>query len=248
MAERKVLRLTLLETYRVNADPYETSVPALVKGADETMSLMTAAQRADQHKQVAASTGEDRGALERAWRHDDYFENLSRARKALLRSAHASCWRWGEESEAMWRLYCGTRDGVAVRTTVEKLEAFARQQPHTCISRISYRDYATQSFERYGFDYDPAFHKRQAFKHEQEIRVLRWRKDDFRRAAENTAFDAGGSVELPNWDLEEIADEIVVNPLCSNEYFEAVAMALGRISPVLGARVKLSDHRIDPRW
>ena len=48
-------------------------------------------------------------------------------RRAATRSAHASCWILGPESEAMWRLYCedeGERGhGVALRTSMGKLDA-----------------------------------------------------------------------------------------------------------------------------
>jgi hypothetical protein len=51
-----------------------------------------------------------------------------------------------------------------------------------------------------------------AFQHEQEVRILRWRQDDFGRAREDANFNAGGSVELPGRDLETVADEIIINP------------------------------------
>jgi hypothetical protein len=49
---------------------------------------------------------------------------LARVRPELKREMYASCWHAGEdESEAMWKLYCGDRGGVAMQTTYERLDA-----------------------------------------------------------------------------------------------------------------------------
>jgi hypothetical protein len=47
----------------------------------------------------------------------DMFAEVARWRRAMTRSAHASCWRYGPEAEGMWRLYCGDREGVVLNTT-----------------------------------------------------------------------------------------------------------------------------------
>jgi hypothetical protein len=167
---------------------------------------------------------------------------------ALLRSAHASCWRYGPESEAMWQLYCGRRDGVAIKTTFGKLESSIDPFPHTCVSLIEYRDYRTEGFKRHQHRYDPALHKRLAFSHESEVRILRCVAGDFEQAAGNEKFDAGASFELPGWDLETVADEIIVNPLCASEYLSTVVATIGRISKPLADRVRASDHQAPPQW
>jgi hypothetical protein len=240
MLQRKMLRFTLLETLRVKFDPYETSVPTAVKGKDINMMLLTASQRSQSGLQVAGpGAGINYGT---------YFDTfVPAARRGLLRSAHANCWRNGEESEAMWKLYCGPHDGVAVKTSFGKLEDYVKQHPDTCLSRVSYRDYLREDFERYAHDYDPALHKRIAFKHEQEVRALHCRREDFIRATGETGFSAE-QVELPDWNLETIAYEIVVNPLCAQTYIDTVKVAVGRVSPTLADKVKASEHCIDPNW
>ena len=47
---------------------------------------------------------------------------MTRLRRAKTRSTYACCWAAGHESEALWRLYCKPPEGVAMRTTLEKLE------------------------------------------------------------------------------------------------------------------------------
>ena len=148
----------------------------------------------------------------------------------------------------MWQLYCGTRDGVAIRTTFAKLESSIDPFPHTCVSLIEYRDYRTQEFKRQQFRYDPALHKRVAFLHENEVRILRCVAADFEQAARDDKYNAGAAFELPDWDLESVVDEIIVNPLCPNEYVNTVSATVGRISKSVAGKVKSSNHGAPPQW
>jgi hypothetical protein len=69
---------------------------------------------------------------------------MTRLRRAMTRAAHASCWARGEESEALWRLYCEGDHirglGVVLRTTLEKLEtSFVAHDLY--VSPVIYRPY-----------------------------------------------------------------------------------------------------------
>jgi hypothetical protein len=99
----------------------------------------------------------------------------------------------------MWRLYCPGDDGVAIRTTFAKLRDSVND-PHTCVSEVKYFDYKTGRFPRR----DPAFHKRSAFKHEQEVRVLRHDVADWRKASKDEAFRLPAGYEL-QWDPAALA-------------------------------------------
>jgi hypothetical protein len=103
--------------------------------------------------------------------HEDPQSRLERIRKGLLRCAHASCWRWGEESAAMWRLYCGTTDGIAAQTTFARLRD-SIVDADVCVTLVKYLHYRTQRFTIHEQPYHPAMHKQRAFEHEQEVRVL----------------------------------------------------------------------------
>jgi hypothetical protein len=58
---------------------------------------------------------------------NDPWTRMTIRRRAATRSAQASCWNWGPESEAMWRLYCKDGgepgQGIALRSIFGKLEA-----------------------------------------------------------------------------------------------------------------------------
>lgn len=48
--------------------------------------------------------------------------SFSETNKKIRKSVYVNCWHLNcEESEAMWRLYCGEKNGVAPRLTYESL-------------------------------------------------------------------------------------------------------------------------------
>jgi len=47
---------------------------------------------------------------------------VSQARFNLRKGAYVNCWCLNNfESEAMWKLYCGSKNGIAIQTTYQKL-------------------------------------------------------------------------------------------------------------------------------
>ncbi len=138
----------------------------------------------------------------------------------------------------MWRLYCDSHVGVAMRSTFAKLRDSVRV-PHTIVSLVKYIDYSTEPFQRHVHDYDPALHKRVAFKHEQEVRVLRVQQDDFIHAENDETFTAADHFEI-DWDPEFVVDQIVVGPQCPEDYVNIFKEAIDRLSPLLASRVMRS--------
>jgi Protein of unknown function (DUF2971) len=228
---QKKLWLTLLDVFRRNGDPYEASVPRATKDADFLLGNSGTNFLATNFPSSGSSVGPCPQEAQRR----DFQTWISRKRRALLRAAHASCWRYGEESEAMWRLYCDPHVGVAMRSTSAKLRDSVRD-PHAIISPVKYIDYSAESFGRHVHDYDPALHKRVAFKHEQEVRVLRVRKDDFTQAENDETFTTADHLEI-DWDPEFVIDQIVVGPQCPEDYVNIFKEAIDRLSPLLASRV-----------
>ncbi len=238
--ETKRLSLTLLRKYLTD-DPYETSVPESVDQADAQIS------NSGQTTMAAACQIAGRPCSTTLPDHQQRYKDLKRKRRALLRTAHASCWRLGNESEAMWRLYCPGAEGVAICTTFGKLKD-SIHDPLTVVSRVAYIDYKTDQFVRHSQDgYDPALHKRKAFEHEDEVRVLRFSSDDFQRAGTEESYSAPEYVEI-EWDPETVVEKIVVNPRCANGYLKLVTVAVKTLSPILAEKVQRSDLAAPPRW
>jgi hypothetical protein len=233
------LYLTLLDELRLHFDPYETSVPATTH-ADQVPTLSNnsaAAQFFDGWHENTASPPCGRPG-------EDGWARISRLRRGLCRCSHASCWRWGEESEAMWRLYCPGGDGVAIRTTFAKLRDSVTD-PHTSVSQVEYFDYKAGRFSRHKYNWDPALHKREAFKHEQEVRVLRHDVADWDKASKDDAFRMPTGHEL-DWDPAALIDEIIVHPQSTPAYCDTVRGAVERVVPALAEKVKRSDLAAEP--
>ena len=243
--ETHQLSLTLLGKYSKD-DPYETSVPKLVEQDDcqiiyQSQVMCGFADDED----IEATHYEELGESDLV-RH----RRLIARRRALLRSAHASCWRSGDESEAMWRLYCPEKDkvttGVAIRSTFQKLQDSIKDVS-TVVSAIAYIDYKTDRFVRHREPYDPALHKRKAFEHEQEVRVLRFSPVDFERAGTDESHSAPERVTIA-WNADAVIEKVVPNPRAAAGYLEAVTRAIESVSPSIAKLVQASDLAETPGW
>src|SRR5262245_65845136 len=94
----------------------------------------------------------------------DPWKEMTLPRRAKTRSAHASCWTAGPESEAMWRLYCedgGVRgQGVSLQSTLGTVEASVARHD-LFVSPIRYRYY--HQGDAFNDELDPFMHKRKGF-------------------------------------------------------------------------------------
>jgi hypothetical protein len=238
------LRLTRVDTFQ---DPFEGSIPKK-QIEDQTVVLIGAASRrammnavAAHYPDMARSTPPD----------EDPWIRITRLRRALTRSAHASCWSAGDESEALWRLYCaddGCRGvGVALRTTLARLEA-SMEAHDLYVSPITYLPYHEAS--AFTDRMDPLLHKRHGFACERELRLLKFDEAHFSALVPK---DASVS-ELPehiylDWVLSDVIEEIIVSPYADVSYEDLVRHAINTTDASLAGRVALSvlhDRRYPP--
>lgn len=101
--------------------------------------------------------------------------DMFRAEDDVVRKqSFVSCWRYGgKESSVFWDAYIGDQNGVAVQTTLEKLEsAMESADQDILIGKVDYKNYKGTR-ERFASDsIGRVFHKRFAFEDEQELRLL----------------------------------------------------------------------------
>jgi hypothetical protein len=93
---------------------------------------------------------------------EDPWIRITRLRRARTRSAHASCWSAGDESELLWRLYDDGSQGVgvALRTTLTRLEASVAA-PDVYVSPITYLRY--HEIPKFADEMHALMHKRHGF-------------------------------------------------------------------------------------
>jgi hypothetical protein len=173
---------------------------------------------------------------------EDSWTRITRLRRAKTRSAHASCWSAGDESEALWRLYSSDDGcqgvGVALQTTLARLEDSVAAHD-LYVSPITYLKY--HEAPPFTDEMDSLLHKRHGFAAERELRLLK-----FDQAHYGALVPKDASVsELPehtcvDWVLSDVIDEIVISPYAGNNYEDLVRIAINTTDPNLADRVVLS--------
>jgi hypothetical protein len=230
------LRLTRVDRFQ---DPFEGSVPKAQIDDQIPLFIGAASRRAMMDSVAAHHPGMARSLPP----DEDPWIRTTRLRRARTRSAHASCWSAGNESEPMWRLYCtddGLRGvGVALRTTLARLEASVAAHD-LYVSPIKYLPY--REAPAFTDEMDSLLHKRDAFAAERELRLLKFDEAHF-----NALVPKDASVpELPqhicvDWVLSDVIDEIIVSPYADVKYEDLVRHAINAKDPNLADRVVLSE-------
>lgn len=175
-------------------------------------------------------------------------------RQALRKNTHVNCWHLNnEESEAMWKLYCGSNEGIAIQSTYQKLKD-SIQNSKLEIGLIRYINYETESFPPLqGNFYAPNFahpfmHKRIAFEHEREVRVI---KIDYSIWSQIISADLNQLQQINTplgishkVNVEELVQKIYIHPLAPTWYFDVVQAVISKYS--LNVEVKWSSMTSDP--
>jgi hypothetical protein len=89
--------------------------------------------------------------------------------------------------------------------------------------------------------FEPIMHKRIAFEHEHEVRVV-----------QVMPLEAGGrlgppGLEMP-WNVETVLDRIVVSPYAPEWYLDVVREVRAKFAPALVKRLSWSDLRANPMF
>jgi hypothetical protein len=124
-----------------------------------------------------------------------------RAGEHQLLETCVSCWHENEgESEALWRLYCGTGPGVVVQTSFGRMLYALRDEPDIAVGRIEYVD-----FKQYFAGLNEAvFRKRQSLSHEREVRAVHYQFGDVSQPG-----------ILVTLDLPILIKQVVVSPFAA---------------------------------
>lgn len=236
LRDRK-LRLTRVDTFR---DPFEGSVPKQQIDDQVVLFSHTYRNRAT-WSVIAQSYPPGEIYVPHDWGEDPWIR-MTRLRRARTRSIHASCWSWGEESEALWRLYC-THDGasgigIAVRTTLARLEASVAAHD-LYVSPIRYRHY--HEGPTFNDEIDPFMHKRMGFAAEQDVRLLKVDERQFNALISKPPTVAELAEHLfIDWAAPDVLAEIVLSPYADEPYEERARATIEAIDPALLPRIGLS--------
>ena len=151
---------------------------------------------------------------------ESFLRNLKHSRSLTL----ANCWHWNaNENISMWDRF--GRDGIALRTTFDRLAKSFTSPGPIYIGRVEYIDYKKDNFSTESVFYQ-CLHKRMEFKDEQEVRALSYLLNDGPlRWVQITPelvppFETG---EERGVNIHTLISEVVAHPNTSEEFLESVA-------------------------
>lgn len=163
---------------------------------------------------------------------DPYRPDLIiKARKMWKLFTYVNCWHINHnESEAMWRLYCPRNDGVAIRSTYANL-ARSVESDSVFMGRVQYIDYRSELMPLDNM-FNPIMHKRRAFEHEREVRVVTHLANNIESVEEG--FDEAKCIEQNprgikvSVDVHRMVDCLYVNPYAPKWHYESVKALLDK--------------------
>jgi hypothetical protein len=184
-------------------------------------------------------------------RHEDIEAHLKNFRvwsPSARKTMYVSCWRLGNyELEAMWRIYCGTDNGIAIALPYRDMfSAVVTAGPAKAdinkavpmVGQVTYMNFREETYEP-GNAFGLAMHKRQEFEYESEVRIVRYiasvRNGDY----VDPPADARLSVPIP-WPAN-LTQKIVFSPYARSWYKGIVRGTVERLAPALSARVSESS-------
>ena len=146
-----------------------------------------------------------------------------------------NCWHENEhESDAMWKLYSGSGEGIAIKTDFHSLKMSLAGKDTVYIGRVSYVDYGS-TFIQENDTLGPFIHKRKSFEHEREVRAI-IRKHNViggKRVLGGPDIDKTGTYH--EVDTSTLIKEVIVPPYAEDWFVELTkktAEAFGLQSPV----------------
>jgi hypothetical protein len=177
-----------------------------------------------------ASKGEDKVTPQQA-------EQLEKRIRTLRDTTFVSCWSLGRsDSYPLWKIYLGgSRNGIAIRSTVGRLRASLEQSPNNYfIGGVQYR---RSAFDDIPTDEQLICAKLEAYEYEREFRV-------FTRNPKRTHV-LGDSSFTPNImsepiDIGRMLKSIYISPFASNWFETTVKDAISRLAPDLEVPIRTS--------
>lgn len=183
---------------------------------------------------------------------EDTFENFILKSKVKLstgeiedygfhKTVFGQCWTLHNASDAMWRIYSPSNEGIRIKTTIGKLISSMYQahpshaKARCCIGKVDYVTkkkltwHANNTFDESGLALDKMFKslllKRTAFEHENEVRLIyqHW-GDDF--------LDHG--LYSYKIDPHKLVDEIMIDPRRSYSEFQTIKLIIERSTKYKG--------------
>ena len=176
------------------------------------------------------------------------WESFSPGIAQLKKTIFINCWYANDyESAAMWQIYAGAGNSIALRSTIGSLINSLREDKKKIhIGKIKYIDYE-KDFLRGDSLFVPYLRKRKSFAHESEVRLIMWSLE-----AENSdSEDVNSLIEnaLPGHaikvNLDQMIDRIFISPKAKPWFLDLVRDVLKTYN-CEKIKVEQSDFDVSP--
>jgi hypothetical protein len=165
------------------------------------------------------------------------MKRVARIIPAWRQQTFVNCWSASDhESHALWRIFCGPTEGVAIQTTLGKLH---NSSGGVSIFPVVYEQ--PGSHRRTPELIELATRKRLMFDYEREVRLI--------HIADRDQAETLGVCELGrclDWNPEDHADGVLVHPPADASFMETVTGVVEHFAPALRGRVSWSAMRDRP--
>lgn len=169
-------------------------------------------------------------------------ESILQRNTRIRKSMFINCWRLADyDSEAMWKLYCPNNEGVAIQTTYSKLVNSIPGGKTTFIGKVTYLDYEKELFDNWNV-FNAAMHKRKAFEHENEVRIIKSESKYWDINSEPCLIEG---IEIETHLFENI-QSIYVNPYAPEWFFKTVKKLTDRLG--ISLEIKWSEIKSKPYY
>ncbi|WKV12188.1 DUF2971 domain-containing protein [Marivirga harenae] len=200
------------------SDPYEGSVPKREVEFRQKMEHIIASEFG---KKITTEEAKNKS------------DEIGIFHQKLKRSFIVNCWHQNDgESDAMWRLYLKSNEGVAIQSTVRGLKAaFESSDEEVAISKVRYLDYEKDVWydkkdypvKSYNLS-SPIIHKRKAFEHERELRLFAEIQD---AVHDDYYWEDNENGKFISCDLNKLIHKIILPPTSGGDVKRKVEEILG---------------------
>jgi hypothetical protein len=165
---------------------------------------------------------------------EDPIERATRIIRNWRLTAFVNCWSaQAHESHALWRVFCPSAEGVAIRSTLERLRASVGEPIE--VRKVNYGP--PGSHRRTPTRKDLITQKRPMFEYEHEYRLIFFEDATQEATVKGIALD---------WDPETWIEAIRIHPEADNAFAETVARLVEEYAPALRERIQPSDMVQEP--
>jgi hypothetical protein len=197
---------------------YFSRVDLLGDRFEGCLSRANISQRTAVYADLIAESGEEK------WqKFQQQFHDMIRG---VRRHTYVNCWHVGnEESAAMWGLYTRPDQGIAIRSTFERLTRSLRTDGDVFVGKVTYLDYESDWLPE-GNTLNPFVHKRRSYSFESELRAVIQdlpRKDN----GLDLAREGPPGVEVPV-ELKELIEQVCVSPTAPSWFLDLVKTVVVR--------------------